>query len=48
MDQQPLTFTNSVAVAPLAPMLEMGAYESLWQRHGMSFTRIANLLRERH
>jgi DNA processing protein len=48
MDQQALTFTTSVAVAPLAPMLEMGAYESLWLRHGMSFNRIASLLGERH
>jgi DNA processing protein len=46
MDQQGLFSSNSVAVAPLAPMLEMGAYECLWLRRGMSFPRIASLFRE--
>jgi DNA processing protein len=48
MAQMKLSFTNSVADAPVTPMLEMGAYESLWLRHGMTFTKIASLFRENH
>jgi DNA processing protein len=48
MGQTQLSFTKSVAEAPVTPLFEMGAYESLWLRHGMSFTKIAALFREHH
>lgn len=46
MAQQQLVFENSVAVAPVSPMLEIGAYESLWLRPGMTFPRLASLFRQ--
>ena len=46
MIQQQLAFGGSVAVAPVSPMLEMGAYESLWLRPGMTFPRLASLFRK--
>lgn len=46
MTQQQLAFGSSVAVAPVSPMLEMGAYESLWLRPGMTFPRLASLFRQ--
>ncbi len=45
MSQQQLAFGSSVALAPVSPMLEMGAYESLWLRPGMTFPRLAALFR---
>jgi DNA processing protein len=46
MAQQQLAFGSSVALAPVSPMLEMGAYESLWLRPGMTFPRLATLFRQ--
>lgn len=46
MTQQQLAFGSSVALAPVSPMLEMGAYESLWLRPGMTFPRLAALFRQ--
>jgi DNA processing protein len=46
MSQQQLAFGNSVALSPVVPMLEMGAYESLWLRSGMTFPRLATLFRQ--
>jgi DNA recombination-mediator protein A len=45
MTQQQLAFGNSVALTPVVPMLEMGAYESLWLQTGMTFPRLASLFR---
>jgi DNA processing protein len=46
MDQHLLTFGgDSAALAPVSPMLEMGAYEALWCRSGITFPRLAALFR---
>jgi DNA processing protein len=47
MSQRALNFSDRPhpVVAPISPLLEMGAYESLWARHGMTFKKLAQLFR---
>src|SRR5438067_66063 len=47
--QTALPFGPSAADAlerPISPLLEMGAYEALWAREGMSFKKLAELFAE--
>lgn len=37
---------DAPAMAPVSPLLEMGAYEDLWAQRGMTFTKLAKLFRE--
>lgn len=48
MTQRQLAFGSgsSVPVAPISPMLEMGAYEAFWLRPGMTFPRLASMFRK--
>jgi DNA processing protein len=47
MSQRALNFAPiNPVVAPVSPLLEMGAYESLWARHNMSFKKLAQLFRD--
>jgi hypothetical protein len=48
MEQHLLAFHGPAtpAVAPVSPILEMGAYEFLWARPKMTFARLAALFRD--